>query len=269
MKFLAATCGIEQANAKYSCIWCKCPAEKRSDLTLEWSITDTKKGALKKLKKALNWVNETKIDLAAATSLCSHLFQSNEWSLHLFLRIADVLINLLIRDLGIKDGLNKAIEVPIDSYTKLYETILNETCKIRFKWNIDKYSKEIKCRDLTGPEKVKLFTHMDIAEKFPALKKQKKQENCGKIFFVLAQDINKEMCDADELSRKIKLWVNLFLCVYQTKDVTPYIHALLNHVPEFIRLHGNLISFTQPQQGLEKLNDVSTKEFQIIVTLKP
>jgi len=48
--------------------------------------------------------------------------------------------------------------------------------------------------------------------------------------------------------------------VYQTKDVTPYIHALLNHVPEFIRLHGNLISFTQ--QGLEKLNDVSTKEFQ-------
>jgi len=44
MKFLATTCGIEQANAKYSCIWCKCPAEKRSDLTPEWSITDTKKG---------------------------------------------------------------------------------------------------------------------------------------------------------------------------------------------------------------------------------
>jgi len=51
-------------------------------------------------------------------------------SLHLFLRIADVLINLLIQDLGIKDGLSKATEVPIDSYTKLYETILNETCKI-------------------------------------------------------------------------------------------------------------------------------------------
>ena len=44
------------------------------------------------------------------------------------------------------------------------------------------------------------------------------------------------------------------------KDVTPYIHAFLNHVPKFIRLRGNLISFTQ--QGLEKLNGVSTKEFQ-------
>ena len=101
---------------------------------------------------------------------------------------------------------------------------------------------------------------MDIAEKFPALKKAKEIGKLWKDFFLLVQDINKEMCDADELSRKIKLWVNLFLCVYQTKDVTPYIHALLNHVPKFIRLHGNLISFTQ--QGLEKLNDVSTKEFQ-------
>jgi len=104
-------------------------------------------------------------------------------SLHLFLRIADVLINLLIRDLGIKDGLNKATEVPIDSYTKLYETILNETCKIRFKWNVDKDSKEIKCRDLTGPEKVRLFTHMDIAEKFPALKKAKEIGKLWKDFF--------------------------------------------------------------------------------------
>ena len=74
------------------------------------------------------------------------------------------------------------------------------------------------------------------------------------------QDINKETYDEDELSRKIKLWVTLSLCVYQTKDVTLYIHSFLNHVPEFIRLHGNLISFTQ--QGLEKLNDVNTKEFQ-------
>ena len=70
----------------------------------------------------------------------------------------------------------------------------------------------------------------------------------------LVQDINKETCDADDLCRKIKLWVTLYLSVYQTKDVTPYIHSFLNHVPEFIRLHGNLISFMH--------NDVSTKEFQ-------
>jgi len=53
-------------------------------------------------------------------------------SLHLFLRIAGILINLLIRNPGIKDGINKVTEIPINSYTKSYEfqTILNEMCKI-------------------------------------------------------------------------------------------------------------------------------------------
>ena len=48
---------------------------------------------------------------------------------------------------------------------------------------------------------------------------------------------------------------------YQRKDVTPYMHAFMMHVPEFIALHGNLVSFSQ--QGLEKLNDFSTKQFQL------
>jgi len=49
----------------------------------------------------------------------------------------------------------------------------------------------------------------------------------------------------------------VFLCVPNEGHDTLH---FLNYVPEFIRLHGNLTSFTQ--QGLEKLNDVSTKEFQ-------
>ena len=34
MKFLALVCGIDAASAKYSCIWCKCPADQRSDMEL-------------------------------------------------------------------------------------------------------------------------------------------------------------------------------------------------------------------------------------------
>ena len=38
-------------------------------------------------------------------------------------------------------------------------------------------------------------------------------------------------------------------------------HAMAQHVPEFLQLHkGNIVQFTQ--QGLEKLNDVSTKNYQ-------
>ena len=37
-------------------------------------------------------------------------------------------------------------------------------------------------------------------------------------------------------------------------------HAFAMHTSEFICLHGNIIRFTQ--QGLEKLNDLTTKYFQ-------
>ena len=50
-----------------------------------------------------------------------------------------------------------------------------------------------------------------------------------------------------------------FKLLYQSKDVTPYMHALAIHVSEFIHLYGILVAFTQ--QGLEKLND-TTKQFQ-------
>ena len=40
-----------------------------------------------------------------------------------------------------------------------------------------------------------------------------------------------------------------------------YMHALIYYVPEFLRLYdGNLTMFNQ--QGLEKLNDVTTQHFQ-------
>ena len=51
-----------------------------------------------------------------------------------------------------------------------------------------------------------------------------------------------------------------FTELYQSKDVTPYIHAFAMHVPEFLRMYGNISSYTQ--QGLEKLNDFTTKYYQ-------
>ena len=51
------------------------------------------------------------------------------------------------------------------------------------------------------------------------------------------------------------------ICVsnYQTKHVTLYIHLLVHHIPEFLKLHGSLAPFSQ--QGLEKHNDIITKDY--------
>ena len=44
-KFLAMVCGLESATSTYSCIWCKCPKEKRWNMKKKWSLIDTDKGA--------------------------------------------------------------------------------------------------------------------------------------------------------------------------------------------------------------------------------
>jgi hypothetical protein len=54
----------------------------------------------------------------------------------------------------------------------------------------------------------------------------------------------------------VKSWRSKFLAVYQSKNVTPYMHAFVAHVPEFLGIHGAIVPYTQ--QGLEKLNDSLT-----------
>ena len=45
LKYLAITTGIEAANARFSCIWCKCPSEDRHDMTKVWSVQNEDEGA--------------------------------------------------------------------------------------------------------------------------------------------------------------------------------------------------------------------------------
>ena len=65
--------------------------------------------------------------------------------------------------------------------------------------------------------------------------------------------------DICQFNQQTKSWFNLFLPIYPSKHITPYMHALLWHVPEFLELHGTLYLFTQP--CLENLNDKTTTDF--------
>lgn len=132
LKFLAMVCGIDAANAEYACVWCKCPKGMRFDMTQEWSLTDPTKGARTvdeiAEKSKLGKRNKDRFN---CSHVCLFPFVPIERvvidTLHMFLRISDVLTNLLIRDLRIQDGLNKTA----DTNLKIYESFLNEVCKIR------------------------------------------------------------------------------------------------------------------------------------------
>ena len=45
LKFLNQVTGIGGFASTYSCLWCKCPRNDRSDTSMHWSMTDTSKGA--------------------------------------------------------------------------------------------------------------------------------------------------------------------------------------------------------------------------------
>ena len=47
--------------------------------------------------------------------------------------------------------------------------------------------------------------------------------------------------------------------LHQSKDVTPYMHILLYHVPEVLQRYGTIAIYNQ--QGLEKLNDELTQDY--------
>ena len=87
------------------------------------------------------------------------------------------------------------------------------------------------CRLLTGPEKFKLFEAID------------------KLTIVAIE----------QYETRAKQWGRDFLSVYHSHHVTPYIHAMMYDVGEFMRIHGSIIPFMQ--QGLEKHNDIMTKMY--------
>jgi len=153
LKFLALCTGIGAANSKYACIWCKCPSEDRHDITIKWSINDMKYGArtigeIQKLSalpksKSKNETNEKYGCKEQPLFPFIPIDHTIPDILHLFLRITDVLINLLILDLRTHDAVKKYKKD--ESRFQQYIQFLNEKCKISFHTYTDKQSNTLKC----------------------------------------------------------------------------------------------------------------------------
>jgi len=253
MKYLAVCLGLQAANANYSCIWCKCPKQQRHDTGKTWE------NELRTIKEITQFAPKKKYGCIQQPLFPSipidHVIPD---ILHLFLRISDVLINLLILELRRMDGIAKTT-TNLDQYI----TFLNVNCKIPFHTFVDKETKHLKWRDLTGSEKVKLFRAIKIQELFPYLpnaeKVQQLWDTLQDIYQILWSFKRLDKNEIKDFIMKIKAWINLFINTYQTCHVTPYMHVLVAHIPTFLEKFGSLAIFSQ--QGLEKLNDDITKAY--------
>ncbi len=251
---MATVCGIGAAISKYPCIWCECPKASLYDASKEWSLTDIRKGA--RTVESMTNLAKRRGNVEANKS-CKH---EPLWptipienvvidTLHLFLRITDNLQNLLILELRQQDHTEKKItftdlNMQKMKYMESFQTFVNDQCKINFQWFIDKETKKLKWRDFTGPEKLTLFSKINIPSLLPNFEQsdsiQKIWDSFMKIYKTLLMQTMNDI-QLEVLKQDIKNWMGLFLEIYQTKHATPYMHALLQHVPEFIELHGSLV----------------------------
>lgn len=160
-KFLACVCGLGAANQDHVRICCKCPRNQRPDIQTVWSLSNSAQGA-RSLKEIANFAKSKQLNckttpLFSFTPLDHVIIDT----LNLFLRLSDNLTELLIRELRRKDACDKATFPNGFSQKKFkhmagYEAFLKNLC-ISFEWRINKDTKKLDYRDLTGPAK----THCD------------------------------------------------------------------------------------------------------------
>ena len=106
------------------------------------------------------------------------------------------------------------------------------------------------------------FAKIDLPKVFPTIPHITKIQFIWEEFRRLNSLLSSERFTESEIAsfaESAKLWRSKFLEVYQSKNVTPYMHAFVSHVPEFLQILGTIVPFTQ--QGLEKLNDNLTQYF--------
>lgn len=241
------------------------------DGTKEWSLSDTSKGArtIEEIQRKSNersrgeHYNVKRSPLFPSIPLDHVVIDT----LHVFLRISDNLINLLILEVRRLDSIDKkktftdGFESSAYTHMARWESYLNDTLKISFHWFVCKDSKKLKWRDLTGPEKLKLFRNVDICELLPSHPKSNQISELWRQFLEITNMLSSTgpQVSKEHIQEKSKPFLDQFLKLYQTKHVTPYMHARTWHVPEFIEMYGKISRFTQ--QGLGKLNDKTTKYF--------
>lgn len=192
-------------------------------------------------------------------------------NLHLFLRVSDVLINLLIVELKRQDAIEKIktfSNFDVAKYRHLdgYQKYVSSVGVPDFQFYVGRTSKQLKCRTLTGPEKNKVFANICIPTLLPNLAEATTSSiqwlwtellELNKVFSKCAKELNDD--DIRTFEERARQWGRDFLLTYHSNNITPYIHAMMNHVSEFMTLHGSILAFTQ--QGLEKYNDVVTKDY--------
>jgi hypothetical protein len=273
-KFILLMLGLKSATSNYACSWCLVHKDNRWDMEhdlkyynespMHRTLKDIKDNAAKK-KDNYCCENEPLLDIDLTHIVLDEL--------HLLLRIMDVLIKNLILDVKEwdlrEDPKKKRGEPKTVHKDKLVQTI--RSCGVTFDiWEkTDGNGKSIGEYDFTsllGSDKKKILN--ELPEKLTG--EVIHLNTCDKVvkiwnsFKDLYSIITNKKPSTDEISQffdNAKKWISMFTSLrdrrrgYRRANVTPYMHAMVFHVPFFMDKYGGIKMFSG--QGVEKNNDVA------------
>ncbi len=193
--------------------------------------------------------------------------------LHKFLRVSDLLVELLLDDLFRLDQFYANTKYSISTHKNvgaLSEFLVK--CKLQH-FNEGSTSKEIRAylKSYQGPQKKVLFEQINIQGLKNIFKKINNKCSITKLwnqYWTIHKKlrVNKEtkfnfLIDFSSyfFENNCNNLLNLFLECYGKERITPYLHATCIHLHEMHKQHGNLNYYCN--EGLEKLNDLSTHTF--------
>ena len=202
LKFINEMLGLGSCSSEYSCAWCKCPASKYWDMSIDWSLTDLSKGArtIPEIERESKLPGKRKDHFAClrppmfSIEICNVIMDP----LHLYLRVSDQLIRQLVKDIHTEDNVKKNQKNV--GKTKCANIMAFENfvqgLGIQWKFSTDKTSGLLTYRDFIGPEHKKIQRAINLVGLIPWHKKLDKVVKLWEEFPVLMammkKDIDKE-----------------------------------------------------------------------------
>ncbi|RHZ87985.1 hypothetical protein Glove_27g60 [Diversispora epigaea] len=179
-KFLYIIMGLNAPNSNYFCLYCECDIKSRHNMNLSWPPTGNKKG-------------NKKSSIFPVIDLLNYIPDE----LHTLLRISDILMESLFKDLfrrnDFERNIKEKIEKKMSELNIHFEFYHNNSSRSSWSWT-----------SLMGPDKKKILQHFPV--------KTFSQPARGQINTATA-----------------------ILGIYREEDVTPYMHMLTMHIPFFMR----------------------------------
>ena len=272
-KFLQICIGIKSANSKQPCLYCKYVTGSTTISSLKtdcWTMIASNNVAIEKTRMthSESQINSARSIAEAISTIERQQKDNNGYinypifdfiplhrmvidMMHLFLRISDRLSELLLNDLREADLLSNQKT----GYVNKYIIFLSNICRI----TNPAYCKENKLclRNLMGPDRKKVFSHFQDGfndDLLPGFKKLEKTKQVWLTFYDIYNSIKNHQMKSKEIKKATNDWLVKFLKIYPENNITPYIHAFVFHLHEFVKQYKVINYFNL--EGVEKKNDL-------------